>query len=172
MQRNRNLKTRSSLLLLTVLIPLLFMVGNDLYKWKIKMQSHARLERSSSLIQLRIHKNDVKWMDKKEILVNGRLFDFRKVTLTDDWYTFTGHYDDKESKLLRKQQQAREQKKGQQALLQVFKSLQQLYHEPQDAGNIPASMICKPTFLRNTDILTTILEVSTPPPQRNSNHTV
>ncbi len=48
MHGNRNLKIRSSLLLLPVLIPLLFIVVNDLNKWKIKMQSHARLEKSRS----------------------------------------------------------------------------------------------------------------------------
>jgi hypothetical protein len=165
MQGNRNLKILSSLLLLPVLIPLLFMVITDLNKWKIKMQSHARLERSRSLIQLRIHKDEVKWMDKKEILVNGRMFDYKEVSLSDDWYVFTGHYDDKEGKLLKKQQLAREQKEGQRTLLQVFKSLQQLFYEPLDAKEQRLLLICTTHYLRNTGLQTLVLEVNTPPPQ-------
>lgn len=168
MHGNRNLKIRSSLLLLPVLIPLLFIIVNDLNKWKIKMQSHARLEKSRSLIQLRIHKDEVKWMDKKEILVNGRMFDYKEASLSDDWYTFTGHYDDKEGKLLRKQQQTREQKEQQQTLLQLFKSLQQLYHEPQDTSPQSAILICNTHYLRNTGLQTAILDVNTPPPQQAS----
>lgn len=172
MHRNRNLKFLSSLLLLPLLIPLLFMVINDLNKWKIKIQSHARLERSRSLIQVRVHKDEVKWMDKKEILVNGRMFDYKEVRLAADWYVFTGHYDDKEGTLLKKQQQAREQKEGHQTLLQVFKSLLQLYHEPQEANTQPAILSCNTHFLRNTGLPTAILDVSTPPPQQNSCFTV
>lgn len=172
MQGNRNLKIRSSLLLLPVLIPLLFIVVNDLNKWKIKLQSHARLEKSRSLIQLRIHKDEVKWMDKKEILVNGRMFDYKEVSLADDWYVFTGHYDDKEGKLLKKQQLAREQKEGQRTLLQVFKSLQQLYYEPQDDTAQPAVLTFNTHYLRNTGLQTAILDVNTPPPQRTSPLTV
>lgn len=168
MHRNRNLKFFSSLLLLAVLIPLLFMISNDLNKWRIKTQSRARLEKSRSLIQLRLHKDEVKWMDKKEILVNGRMFDYKDITLSEDWYTFTGHYDDKEGKWLRKQQQSQEQKKDQHTLLQVFKSLQQLYHESGDASPSPANPLSNPRSLRNTRVLTVILDVSTPPPQVNS----
>lgn len=172
MHRNRNLKFFSGLLLLAVLIPLLFIVSNDLNKWRIKTQSRARLEKSRSLIQLRLHKNEIKWMDKKEILVNGRMFDYKEVTQTDDWYTFTGHYDDKEGKWLRKQQQAQEQKKDHHTLLQVFKSLQQLFHESGEANASPATPLFRQHFLRNTALLTVILDISTPPPQVNSQPTV
>ncbi len=172
MHRNRNLTVFSCLLLVALLIPLLFMVSHDLHKWKIKTQSRARLEKSRTLIQLRLHKDEVKWMDKKEILVNGRMFDYKEVSMVDDWYTFTGHYDDKEGKWLRKLQQAQEQKKDQQTLLQVFKSLLQLYHESGEASASSASPLFSHPFLRNASLLTVSLDISTPPPQANSQPTV
>jgi hypothetical protein len=172
MQRNRNRSLTSLLLLLPVLIPLLFIVMNDLNKWQIKHQHRTRVNATISLIQLRLHEDNVKWMDKKEIVVNGRMFDIIKSELKDGWYTFTGHYDDPETKWLRKQQKAQQQKDGQQALLQVFKSLQQLFCESQEPGFWPATASLPPPLLRKAPLLTAYLVVSTPPPRINSNHTV
>ena len=172
MHRNRNLKLFSSLLLLAVLIPLLFIVSNDLNKWRIKWQSRARLEKTADLTQLRIHRDEVKWMDKKEVLVHGRMFDYKTVSIKDGWYTFTGHYDDKEARLLRKQQQAQEEKTGRQALIRLFKSLQQLYHQSQDPPPAPASSVYCYSILRNAALRLTPQEVSTPPPRLNGHLSV
>lgn len=165
MQRNKNRSFISLLLLLPVLIPLLFIVFNDLNKWQIKYRSHERFSSYVSLVQLRIPESEVKWMDKKEIFVNGRMFDIKKSALKNGWYTFTGHYDDPETKLLRKQQRTQQQKAGHQTLLQVFKSLQQLYHEPQEPGILPAGPALPQPLLRNSSLQTAYLSVSTPPPQ-------
>ncbi len=165
MQRNKNRSFISLLLLLPVLIPLLFIVINDLNKWQIKYRSHERFSSYVSLVQLRIPESEVKWMDKKEIFVSGRMFDIKKSALKNGWYTFTGHYDDPETKLLRKQQRTQQQKAGHQTLLQVFKSLQQLYHEPQEPGILPAGPALPQPLLRNSSLQTAYLSVSTPPPQ-------
>ncbi len=172
MQRNRNRQFISFILLLPVLIPLLFIVMNDLGKWQIKYRSRERLKENKSLVQLRIPEEKVQWMDKHEIFVEGRMFDIKKAALKNGWYTFTGHYDDKETKLLRKQQAAQQQKSGQQSLIQVFKSLQQLYFDPQEmALSLTAPALQLPLF-RNDPLLTAILDVSTPPPQLYSPNTV
>lgn len=168
MQRNRNRSLTSLLLLLPVLIPLLFIVMNDLNKWQIKYQHSERLKSSWSLVQLHIAADKVQWMDKKEIVVNGRMFDIEKSELNDGWYHFTGHYDDPETKLLRKQQKAQQQKNGQQTLLQVFKSLQQLYCESQEPGFWPATAAVPQPRLSNERLATTFPDISTPPPQRSS----
>ena len=57
MKRFRNQQSISLILLLPVLIPLLFIVINDLDKWQIKFRSRERLKESSSLVQLRIPEN-------------------------------------------------------------------------------------------------------------------
>jgi len=168
MSRNRNRSFISLLLLLPVLLPLLFMVSNDLSKWTIKQRSRERLNTGVSLIQIRVHEDQVQWMDKKEIFIHGRMFDIKKSDLKDGWYTFTGHYDTKETKLLRKQQAAQQQKAGQQSLLKVFKSLQQLFHEPQETGKQLAGPALPKRSLRKPILLTAVLEVNTPPPQLNS----
>jgi len=168
MQRNRNRSFISLLLLLPVLIPLLFIVINDLNKWQIKYRSHELFSSSVSLVQLRIPESEVKWMDKKEIFVNGRMFDIKKSELKDGFYTFTGHYDDPETKLLRKQQKAQQQKDGQQTLLQVFKSLQQLYYESEEPGFWPATAAVPQPRLSNERLATTFPDISTPPPQGSS----
>ncbi len=168
MQRNRNRSLTSFLLLLPVLIPLLFIVINDLNKWQIKYQSSERLKSSFSLVQLRIAADKVQWMDKKEIVVNGRMFDIKKSELKDGWYTFTGHYDDPETKLLRKQQKAQQQKDGQQTLLQVFKSLQQLFYESQEPDFLLATVAVPQPRLCNDQLASTFPDVSTPPPQHSS----
>ncbi len=165
MRRNRNRPLISLLLLLPVLIPLLFIVMNDLNKWQIKYQGRERAKSSASLVQLRMHESKVQWMDKHEIFVNGRMFDITKSELNNGWYHFTGHYDDPETKLLRKQQKAQQQKDGQQTLLQVFKSLQQLYCESQEPGHLPSGPALPQILLCNPPLLTAVLDVSTPPPQ-------
>ncbi|HOZ68604.1 MAG TPA: hypothetical protein PLU11_12470 [Chitinophagaceae bacterium] len=165
MRRNRNRPLISLLLLLPVLIPLLFIVMNDLNKWQIKYQGRERAKSSASLVQLRMHESKVQWMDKHEIFVNGRMFDITKSELNNGWYHFTGHYDDPETKLLRKQQKAQQQKDGQQTLLQVFKSLQQLYCESQEPGFLPATASLFQPYIPNDRLPAASLEVSTPPPQ-------
>lgn len=154
--------------MLPVLIPLLFIVINDMNKWQIKYQRADRLNSIRSLVQLRIAADKVQWMDKKEIVVNGRMFDIKKSELKDGWYHFTGHYDDPETKLLRKQQKAQQQKDGQQTLLQVFKSLQQLYCESQEPGLLPDTASLLQPHLQNDRLTAASLEVITPPPQISS----
>lgn len=154
--------------MLPVLIPLLFIVINDMNKWQIKYHHADRLNKTTSVIQLRIAADKVQWMDKKEIVVNGRMFDIKKSELKDGWYHFTGHYDDPETKLLRKQQKAQQQKDGQQTLLQVFKSLQQLYCESQEPGLLPDTASLLQPHLQNDRLTAASLEVITPPPQISS----
>lgn len=158
--------------MLPVLIPLLFIVMNDLNKWQIKYQGRERAKSSASLVQLRMHESKVQWMDKHEIFVNGRMFDITKSELNNGWYHFTGHYDDPETKLLRKQQKAQQQKDGQQTLLQVFKSLQQLYCESPSSGFCPSAAVHLQPHLPHDRLLAAFLDVSTPPPQISSIHTL
>lgn len=172
MKRFRNQQSISLILLLPVLIPLLFIVINDLDKWQIKFRSRERLKESSSLVQLRIPETKVQWMDEREIAVEGRMFDIKKATLENGWYTFTGHFDDKETKLLKKQQNAHQQNSGQQTLVHLFKSLQQLYHDPQEPVLPFPGPVSSLSSYRNDSLLTAFLDVSTPPPQVNSYYTV
>jgi hypothetical protein len=172
MQKNRNRSRISLLLLLPVLIPLLVIVMNDVNKWRIKYQRSDRLNSAFSLVQVHIAADKVQWMDKKEIVVDGRMFDIKKSELKDGWYTFTGHYDDPETKWLRKQQKAQQQKDGQQTLLQVFKSLQQLYCESQESGFWPVTATLPQPRLQNDRLASAFPDVSTPPPQRSSIHTL
>ena len=150
--------------MLPVLIPILFIVITDLGKWEIKLYSRDRLEENSALVQLRIPENEVHWMDRREIFVDGKMFDIKSQELIDGLYYFTGHFDDKETRLQQKQQSSHN--KNQQSIVQVFKSLQQLYFDPQEPGVFWPAPVTAITFSAKNNLLTAILDVNTPPPQQ------
>jgi hypothetical protein len=164
MQRNRTRQSISILLLLPVLIPLLFIVITDLGKWEIKWNSHDRLEESSALIQLRIPEKEVHWMDRREISVDGKMFDIKSQELINGLYYFTGHFDERETALQQKQQASHTE--NQQSIIQVFKSLQQLYFDPQEPGFFCPTPVPVIIISANNNLLTAILDVNTPPPQQ------
>ena len=164
MRRNRTRQSISILLLLPVLIPLLFIVITDMGKWEIKWNSHDQLEENSALVQLRIPENEVHWMDSREIFVDGKMFDIKSQERINGLYYFTGHFDEKETSLQQRQQSSHTS--NQQSVIQVFKSLQQLYFDPQDPVIFRSASETAITISPETNLLTAILDVNTPPPQQ------
>lgn len=153
-------------LLLLWMTPQGFGLVCDLRKWEIKKQQQQRMQ--TGLVSLHLKADEVRWMDKKEIFVNGKMFDLADIQFKDGWYTFTGVFDDAETELVLLQQQSTQQEKDQNLLSVLFQYLQQLYHESPAPLPQPVSTELSPPLLRNTVLLTTTLEVSTPPPRANS----
>lgn len=80
--------------------------------------------------------NEVMWMDKHEIWVNNSMFDIATKKLEKGVYTFTGLYDEDETKLIEKQKESSEKNNEQNKILsQLLNSLpifcnlsEELYH--------------------------------------------
>lgn len=79
-----------------------------------------------------VKKENVHWLKKgKEILVYGRMFDIKSLTLQNGFYTFTGLYDDEETALL---EQIRKNHQNNspinKELVQLFQLLHSQYSDP------------------------------------------
>lgn len=156
----------SFMLLLLWMIPQGFGLLCDIRKWDIKQQQQHR--HHATLVTLHLQAADVRWMDKKEIFVGGRMFDLVDSKLENGIYTFTGAFDDAETELVWLQQQSTGQEQDQSLLTHLFQYLQQLYHEQPEPGRLPESPVAQSFPLHTTSLRTGILDVSTPPPQRTA----
>lgn len=123
---SKNHRIVSLLLLLPVTIPLLLLAVLDAAKWQHKYRQNTGA--GHTYVHISLTPEEMVWMDKKEILVNGRMFDIKTIRLEKGRYEIYGHYDDKESKLLRLRKR-QEESRNQHTLSQAFSSLQTLFFQ-------------------------------------------
>jgi hypothetical protein len=84
----------------TVLIPLLFSGGLQLFQQYIKYRASQELE-SSSLITVSFPLSKVKWMEEgREIMVDGKMFDIKTYTEKNGILIATGVFDEKETRIM------------------------------------------------------------------------
>jgi hypothetical protein len=90
-------------------IPFLPLICAIIFNWQAQsLHRHMREElKKGDLVTVYIPKNEIHWFKrgKELILPNGRAFDVQSYTVSGDFYSVTGLYDDKEIELARKQQQ-------------------------------------------------------------------
>jgi hypothetical protein len=85
-------------MLLMVAVPLFFFIGFVVKERMIKNEMRENLE-SLSLKTITINEADVQWLDDKEVVINGNLFDVKSYTVADGKITLTGLFDTDEVKL-------------------------------------------------------------------------
>lgn len=111
------------LFLLVVLAPLSYaltvVVKEQVIHWKMR----NKLGRDQ-LLTISLKADEVVWMDKHEILVDGYMFDISTQKLENGVYTFTGLFDKEETELVKNHQGHHDRNKDNQTqLLQTVFSL-------------------------------------------------
>ena len=107
--------------------PLLFIVFTEIKQQRIRHKMKERLE-SKMLHTVTLSENKVQWIKQgKEILINGRMFDIKRLEHSDNGkIIFTGLYDDDETLLVNrvKKNQQNDNSTGGRLLAQFFRLLQ------------------------------------------------
>jgi hypothetical protein len=95
----RSKKILAFALLLIVAAPIFFFVGFLAKEKAIQHEMKEKLE--NSLLQtITVNKQDFRWVKKnREIIIEGRLFDVKHYRINKNEVTFTGLYDEAESRL-------------------------------------------------------------------------
>jgi hypothetical protein len=92
-------KLLGGLLLFVTVIPALILSSFWIKQYVIQYQMEKRLE-TTMLHTIILNKAAVKWIrQEKEVEINGRLFDVKKISTTDNIITITGLFDEEEQLL-------------------------------------------------------------------------
>lgn len=122
MNKNRK-KIAAIFFILLGFTPLLFALFISLKKEQIHREIKKEFGKGN-LQTVILSENEVIWMDKHEIWVNNSMFDIATKKLENGIYTFTGLYDDDETKLVKKEKESSEKNNEQNKLLsQILKTL-------------------------------------------------
>lgn len=158
-------------LLLIMALPMLMPALYEMQKWEIKKEMLGLLK-ERKLHTVRIPASDVVWMDDHEIWVNEHMFDIASSELADGIYTFTGLYDEEETRLVKMQMQTGEEESDdKQRIRQIVKFLNSpcIINDTELPYTRLSSKIIYPlVFSRIAPVFTA---VTTPPPKRGSYHT-
>lgn len=123
------------------------------------------LERAT-LQTITVPAEEVFWVEKHEILVHGRMFDFKSVLCENGIYTFTGLFDDRETSLVNQEKDLNKKNRDKGIVLsELFKYLLTLYHSPVNDPETPAEAPVTRTGWNTGHPVTPFREIWTPPPQ-------
>ena len=112
-----------------------------------------------------IPENNVVWMDKHEIWINGSMFDIESSELANGVYTFTGMYDEEETLLVQEEKETEEEEsKHQKLLTQLFKSFAGYFSSSAEDNSL-SSIQHEYSSLISTKPVSPFREIQTPPPQ-------
>lgn len=151
--------------LLVVLAPLSYALTVVVKEQVIHRQMRSKLGRDQ-LLTITLKVDEVVWMDKHEILVDGYMFDISSRKLENGVYTFTGLFDKEETELVKNHQDHHDRSKdGQTQLLQSVFSLTAITPEASAAETHFINHSCiYPAYL-TLRIQSPVLDQLTPPPQ-------
>lgn len=125
---------------------------------KAKLEGH-------NLQTIVLAEKDVVWMDKHEIWVNELMFDIRTSKLENGIYTFTGHYDEQETILVKQQKDATGKNQSENKLLsQLIKCFQHIFYNRPSGDHLLAA---KQEHILNLNFLKLpfpFRSIPTPPP--------
>ncbi len=157
-------KITSLIFILLGFTPLLFTLYLTIQKENIFKRMKEKME-THSLQTVVISEHEVIWMDDHEIWVNEQMFDIRAKKLENGIYTFTGMYDEEETKLVKQEREAGDKSNsGSKMLTKVFKFLHGFYCESSADKTISAAS--PPVFpLMLSELTEYIAAIPTPPPQ-------
>lgn len=109
---------------------------------------------------------------KKEIHVDGKMFDIKSMRIENDNYIFTGLYDDEETALNNyfENHTNQENESGNQLLLSIFQLLQSSFIEDEISSLVTVIAVDKYPMFTLQHISFPFKNILTPPPQQLSVH--
>ena len=112
--------------------------------------------------------SEVYWIkNKKEILVDGKMFDIKSFSLKNDQYEFTGLFDDEETALVKQLENNTRQnnQSGNRLLAQFFQWLSSVYSDKHSDFSITTAMVTLPYHPILSYISSPFKTILTPPPR-------
>jgi hypothetical protein len=151
---------------IVMLSPLLYPVLIQVKQLQLKRQARERLEKQS-LQKIMLAKNDFHWVEgKKEISINGNLFDVKSFRIENGIYYFTGLFDTKETFIVNRINETwNHDKKTSQVLTELFRMLQGMPDQAMNEILFPARPGSLSFFDPPQPIPDEVSKVWTPPPQ-------
>lgn len=147
--------------------PLLMVLSFDIQRAVIQHRMKEKLEQQH-LQKIVIPKNEVIWMDKHEIWINERMFDIHSSNLENEIYTFTGLYDEDETRLMKQRDETNEKNNEENKLLsQLLKWLQSTYRNNEDEAFIFPHYSKKFNSFITSSLIYLFGKVPTPPPRHS-----
>ena len=109
---------------------------------------------------------------KKEIRVDGKMFDVKSIQIENGNYIFTGLYDDEETALNNyfENHTNEENESGDQLLSSIFQLLQSSFIEDETSSQVTGIIINKYSLFTLQHISFPIKNILTPPPQQFSGY--
>ena len=165
------MKTRTRTIIALLLIslgfsPLLITIAFHLKREVIRDRMKEKLETSTQLETVILPADEVIWMDDHEIWVNEQMFDIHSKEFTDGIYTFKGHFDKEETKLvIAKRASGKRHHDEKKLLTRFFQLLPAALDDTRIEYFTPVAL--KPNFdVKQTFSLTNhFSKVPTPPPE-------
>ena len=164
------IKISSFLLLLTGFMPVLFTVFFLCKQQMIRHEMNEKLE-EEMLQTIVVPTDQLIWVKyKKEISVDGKMFDIESMRIEKGNYVFTGLYDDDETALNNyfENHTDEENESGNQLLSSIFQLLESSFTEDGANSAVYSNVISKysPFILQHTP--SPFKNILTPPPQQFS----
>ncbi|MBI5857791.1 MAG: hypothetical protein HZB42_09070 [Sphingobacteriales bacterium] len=160
-------KIFSFIILLAIAFPLLHIFIIQIRQQKLQKEMEVRLG-TEILHTITLDKKEVHWIKAdKEIMVDGKMFDIKSISIKGNKITFSGLYDDDETELMARFKKDHQNNfPGTTQLTQLFQLLQSLYKNPTtDELSIPVflrkELTGRFTFFPSSPFISII----TPPPQ-------
>ncbi len=152
--------------ILAAFLPFILPFSLDIKQEFIRRQMKKKVAAVRQLHTVVVPEKEVVWMDDHEIWVNESMFDISSMKLENGLYTFTGLYDEEETRLVKQRnqhsQKGREENK---TLSLLFLCFQQLIFDDAQAGNcLPAILQQKKTTFSEKEIKVAY-PVLVPPPK-------
>ncbi len=153
-------------LLIGISVPLLSPVLLQLKQLHVQHEMIEKLEKES-LLTIRVKTASIQWVKpKKECVLNGEMFDIKRMQVVGDETILTGLYDEKEKELKRmlRRQTDQESKQAQQ-VLQLFFAVAAPVEASQQVLFVPESVKANALF-RVSLYHSPYLGFQTPPPKQ------
>lgn len=160
-------KILSSLLLLAGLVPVAFSLFFLLKQQAIRHAMKEKLEKQL-LYSITVAEKDVVWVKyKKEIRVQGKMFDIKSYSFDMEYYTFTGLFDEDETALHQclENDIDNKNKSGGNLIAQLYQCLQSACTESCDEPSLLILQSNNPGILILPHIPSPFINILTPPPQ-------
>jgi len=153
--------------LLTGCTPVLFTLFFLIKQQVIRHEMKERLE-EEAVCTIRVSEKDIVWVKyKKEIIVDGKMFDIKSFTKVNDVFIFTGLYDDDETELVKNFENDfnRKNNHSNQLLSELFKMIQSQFCDNPDQATIYPRQNTTYINLTLSNTLSPFINILTPPPQ-------
>lgn len=160
-------KISASVLLLASIIPFALVFFFHIKQQAVRYEMKERLE-EQILHTITLSEADVHWVKKKkEILVNGKMFDVKSYYIENDQYKFTGLYDDEETELAEQLENNfnKNNENGSWLISNLFQWLQSVYPNNNDGILLTLMQEQLNSPFLNINLPSPFRTILTPPPQ-------